>query len=80
MGRTTYQQIDQGVPVYKENLKPGDLVFFDTYGKAPGHVGIYIGNGQFIDSGTGSKRGVRVSNLNDAYWAPKFYGARRIQN
>ncbi len=60
-----------------ERLQPGDLVFFDTQGRAYSHVGIYIGNGRFVHAP--ARRGrVRVDGLDDPYWAARFNGARRL--
>lgn len=59
-----------------ENLKPGDLVFFNTMRRAFSHVGIYVGDGKFIHSPrTGSS--VRVEDMRQAYWVQRFNGARR---
>jgi len=65
-------------------LRPGDLVFFDTDGCRGGragncasHVGMYIGNGQMVHSSSPETGGVIVSNLNDAYWENSYLGARR---
>jgi len=72
--RTTYQQWSAGTPVAKNQLQQGDLVFFHMTQAGPGHVGIYIGNGKFVeDPHTGSA--VRVQNLN-GYGG--FVGARRF--
>jgi cell wall-associated NlpC family hydrolase len=74
--RTTYQQWQVGQPVAPANLKPGDAVFFkgsDPKGNLPGHVGLYIGGGRFIeDPHTGAA--VRISNLSTY---PGYVGARR---
>lgn len=62
--------------VKKEELKPGDLVFFNTMKRAFSHVGIYVGDGKFIHSPrTGAQ--VRVEDMREAYWAKRFNGARR---
>ncbi|MEY8875226.1 MAG: C40 family peptidase [Leptothrix sp. (in: b-proteobacteria)] len=63
--------------VKAEELKPGDLVFFNTMRKAFSHVGIYVGNGQFVHAPrTGSH--VRVEDMRQAYWSTRFNGARRV--
>ena len=62
--------------VEKDELKPGDLVFFNTMRRTFSHVGIYVGEGRFIHAPrTGSA--VRVEDMRDAYWAKRFTGARR---
>ncbi|TYR80528.1 peptidase [Priestia megaterium] len=60
-----------GTQVSASQMKPGDLVFFDTY-KKDGHVGIYVGNGKFI--GSQSSTGVAIANMSSGYWAEKFNG------
>jgi len=72
---SSYAQYGVGVPVPAGQLEPGDLVFFNTYGPIS-HVGIYVGDGRFI-SATCS-RGVAVESLDDAYWGPRYAGARRL--
>ncbi|KYN79074.1 hypothetical protein A0J52_07310 [Clostridium sporogenes] len=71
--RISEEQINNGIEVSKGELKPGDLVFFGNYG-APGHVGMYVGNGQFIEAPSTGKT-VRISNLADR---SDFCRARRI--
>lgn len=61
----------------KKELKPGDLVFFNTMRRAFSHVGIYVGNGQFIHSPSKGKT-VRVEDMNTSYWSKRFNGARRV--
>jgi cell wall-associated NlpC family hydrolase len=62
-----------GVPVSRDQLEPGDLVFFDGLG----HMGIYIGNGQFVHAPhTGDV--VKISSLNDSWYAATYVGAKRI--
>lgn len=62
--------------IEREELQPGDLVFFNTMRRAFSHVGIYVGDGKFIHSPrTGSR--VRVEDMSAAYWSRRFNGARR---
>lgn len=64
------------VAVTRDQLKPGDLVFFNTMRRAFSHVGIYVGDGRFIHAPrTGSQ--VRIDDLRQAYWSKRFDGARR---
>ncbi len=66
-------QYNYGVPVSRDQLEPGDLVFFDGLG----HVGLYIGNGEFIHAPhTGDV--VKISSLNDSWYSATYVGARRI--
>jgi len=66
-------QWDYGVPVAVSQLQPGDLVFFD----ALDHVGVYLGNGLFVDAPhTGAF--VRIDSLQEKWYAKKYVGARRI--
>ncbi|GGH84841.1 peptidoglycan hydrolase CwlO-like protein [Pullulanibacillus pueri] len=65
-----------GSQVSASSMKPGDLVFFDTY-KHNGHVAIYIGGGQFI--GSQSSTGVAIASMGNSYWNAHFHGyVRRI--
>jgi len=69
-----------GTPVAKSDLREGDVVFFaNTYRRGISHVGMYIGNGEFIHAST-SRGGVRVDKLDDAYFRNKYAGARRIKD
>ncbi|MGC8862022.1 MAG: NlpC/P60 family protein [Armatimonadota bacterium] len=67
-----------GTPVSRSELRPGDLVFFQTYRRGVSHVGIYIGNNRFIHAST-HRRGVTVDTLDSAYYAPRYRGARRVR-
>jgi len=70
---SSYAQYGYGVPVSRDQLQPGDLVFFDGLG----HVGIYIGGDQFVHAPhTGDV--VKISSLNEGWYASTFVGARRI--
>ncbi len=64
--------------ISKTDLKPGDLVFFKTMKKAFSHVGIYLGNNQFVHASSSTTGSVMVSNLDDSYWRTRFDGARRL--
>lgn len=67
-----------GTKVSASQMMPGDIVFFNTY-KTNGHVGIYIGNGQFI--GSQSSTGVAIANMTSGYWKNNFSGhVRRVIN
>jgi len=61
----------------RSELKPGDLVFFNTMRRAFSHVGIYVGDGKFIHSPRSGAE-VRVENMNVSYWQKRFNGARRV--
>ena len=74
--RTSAQQYTVGTWVSKSDLRPGDLVFYNTSGSGVSHLGIYIGNGQFIHAST--SRGVMISEMSNSYWSARYYGARRI--
>jgi len=73
--RTTAEQIKEGHPVSVSRLQPGDLVFFMP-GKSVRHVGIYMGNHQFMHA-SGSQ-GVTLSSLQNPFWMSHFETARRV--
>jgi cell wall-associated NlpC family hydrolase len=64
-------------PIDKQELQPGDLVFFNTMKRAFSHVGIYIGEGKFIHSPKPGAQ-VRVEDMQQSYWKTRFDGARRV--
>ena len=66
------------VAVRREDLKPGDLVFFNTLKRTFSHVGIYIGDNRFIHAPRTGKT-VRTEDMSFAYWAQRFTGARRAE-
>jgi cell wall-associated NlpC family hydrolase len=77
--RADQQANDAGLQdVRKEELKPGDLVFFNTMRRAFSHVGIYVGDGKFIHSPRSGGQ-VRVEDMREAYWSKRFNGARRAE-
>ncbi|MBM3350618.1 MAG: NlpC/P60 family protein [Betaproteobacteria bacterium] len=67
-----------GKAIPRPELKPGDLVFFDTLKSAFSHVGIYLGNNKFIHA-PGSGGNVRVESMQNSYWLKRFNGAQRIE-
>lgn len=75
--RTSYEQSNVGVDVAVEDLKFGDLLFFDTRGRGRvSHVGIYLGDGYFVHSG--SKTGVAVASLDSEFYSRVFLKAKRV--
>lgn len=73
--RTSSQQYKVGTSVSKANLKAGDLVFFGSGGSV-NHLGIYIGDNQFIHSS--SSKGVIITSMSNSYWSARYMGARRV--
>lgn len=63
--------------ISKSELRPGDLVFFNTLRRQYSHVGIYIGEGRFIHSPRAGAR-IRVESMEKSYWQTRFNGARRV--
>ena len=77
--RSALEMSRLGVQVSKNELQPGDLVFFNTMKSAFSHVGIYVGDNRFIHSPS-SGGAVRVENMQSSYWAKHFNGAKRIED
>lgn len=65
-------------PLAQDELRPGDLVFFNTLNRAFSHVGIYLGDDRFVHASSSRTGSVVVSNLSDRYWRERFDGARRV--
>ncbi|MEZ7828154.1 MAG: C40 family peptidase [Brachymonas denitrificans] len=63
--------------ISRSELRPGDLVFFNTMRRAFSHVGIYVGDGKFIHAPRSGAR-VRVESMDGSYWSSRFNGARRV--
>jgi cell wall-associated NlpC family hydrolase len=74
--RTSQEQFAICEKVELEDLREGDLVFFNTTGNDVSHVGIYLLNNKFVHAATSG--GVMISDLNEKYWQPKFRGAGRM--
>ena len=78
--RSTREMINVDAPlVARNNLEPGDLLFFSTNGRRGrvSHAGIYLGDNQFIHSSSRRSGGVRVDSLGDSYWSKTFIEAKR---
>ena len=65
--------------INRSELRPGDLVFFNTMKRTFSHVGIYVGDGKFIHAPRPGKS-VRVDDMREAYWQKRFNGARRVKS
>jgi cell wall-associated NlpC family hydrolase len=75
--RDVKRQFDEGHKIDADDVRPGDLVFFETVSKGASHVGIAIGGDEFVHAP--SSRGVvRIERLSTEYWAKRWVGARRI--
>jgi len=78
IGAGTWTQWETGSPIPYGSIQPGDLVFFqNTYTVGLSHVGMYIGNDQFIHA-ENEDTGVRISSMNSTYYATRYLGARRM--
>lgn len=73
--RSTRSQLQEGKGVRRKSIKTGDLIFFKT-GRRALHVGISMGDGDFIHASVSS--GVMISNIAEHYWAVRYLGARRV--
>ncbi len=75
--RTAHEMATLGEKIGRQELKPGDLVFFNTMRRAFSHVGIYLGDGKFVHAPSGGGK-VRVESMGTRYWSQRFNGARRM--
>ncbi len=75
--RRAKEQAAATITIDRQDLKPGDLVFFNTMRHAFSHVGIYVGDNKFIHSPKPGAQ-VRVEDMGMSYWARRFDGARRV--
>ncbi|MGR5237805.1 NlpC/P60 family protein [Vibrio alfacsensis] len=73
--RTTRQQSKQGIEMSWSDAQHGDLIFFKTK-RTTYHVGIYLGNKQFMHAST--SKGVIISRIDNPYWTSKFWQVRRV--
>jgi len=76
--RTSRQISRVGEPLNPSELRPGDLVFYNTMREPFSHVGIYIGEGKFVHSPKSGDR-IRVEQMDLRYWQTRYNGARRIR-
>ncbi|RYF74605.1 MAG: peptidoglycan endopeptidase, partial [Comamonadaceae bacterium] len=77
--RRAEEQAAATLPIDRGDMKPGDLVFFNTMRRTFSHVGIYLGEGKFIHSPRSGAQ-VRVEDLSTSYWQRRFNGARRVDS
>ena len=77
--RTSRDQIEAGEEVPVDRLETGDLVFFSSGGDTPTHVGVYMGNHQFLHAEKKAGR-VIITDLSQPWYAKRFLGARRVVN
>lgn len=75
--RSSYEQQGSGTSIARSQLRIGDLVLFRA-GSTGRHVGIYIGNNQFVHASTRS--GITISSMDDPYWKKRYDNARRVLN
>ena len=75
--RRAKEQAAATITIDRQDLKPGDLVFFNTMRHAFSHVGVYLGDGKFIHSPRTGQQ-VRVEDMQASYWQRRFNGARRV--
>ena len=73
------EQFSLGAHVGRDELEPGDLVFFQTYRRTASHVGIYVGEDKFVHAATRGGQ-VQVDSLTQAYYAHRYLGARRLED
>ncbi len=75
--RSTEFQAELGKSIDKDQLRPGDLVFFKT-GRTDRHVGVYLEDGMFLHAST--SQGVIISGLDESYWKSAYWKAKRLDS
>ena len=75
--RTSFEMSQLGTPLNADQLKPGDLVFFNTTHSRYSHVGIFIGENRFVHAPK-TGRAITIANMDNGYWHTHYDGARRI--
>jgi len=76
--RTSNQISRVGIALDRDQLRPGDLVFYNTQRRPNSHVGLYIGDGKFVHAPKSGER-IRVERMSLDYWKTRYNGARRIR-
>lgn len=76
LGRSAEAQAAESMEIRKEDLQPGDLVFFKIQGNRISHVGLYLGNQKFVHATVGA--GVMVNDLNEKYYAERYARSGRV--
>lgn len=74
--RSADEQFEKGNKINLNSLKPGDLVFFNTYDEGVSHSGIYMGSGDFISATT--SQGIAIASMKSGYWHDRYIGASRV--
>lgn len=72
--RTTLQQFKRRTPIAISQIQPGDLLFYETEGRRPGHVALYLGQGKMIHAPSSGKQ-VSITRLDNPYWRKRLIGA-----
>jgi len=78
LGRSSRDMINNGIPIEREDIAPGDLLFFSANGTVVTHVALYMGNDQFIHSTDTRGLGVSFASLSSDHSRRTFFGARRV--
>ncbi len=76
--RTSAEMSHLGTAINTDQLRPGDLVFFNTLHSPFSHVGIYVGENRFVHAPS-SGRAIMLSDMTEKYWRTRYDGARRIE-
>lgn len=74
--RVARQQYESSIKIEESEMKPGDLIFFNTLGNGVNHVGIYLGSGRFVHA-PGIGHQIRIDTINRQYWRLRFFGGGR---
>ena len=75
--RSSYAMARLGKAVDRDQLEPGDLLFYNTMRRRASHVAIYLGDGRFVHAPSKGKQ-VEIVEMSDSYWKKRFNGARRL--